>query len=308
MIQRNDTPGRAEGLRRALPYIRLYKGKTFVVKVGGDGCVPGDGLGRVLEQVGVLAELGIRVVLVHGGGPQTTELSRKLGIEPTIVDGRRVTCDRTLDVAVMTLCGSVNSAVLAACRGAGIRAAGVSGLDASLVTAARRAPVPRFAESGTSLVDYGHVGDIEAVDPSVLRLLLDAGIVPVVSPISCDREGAVLNVNGDTVASRIAIALCAEKLIFLTGAPGILEDRADPQSLVSYTDLDGLRDLTSRGAIAAGMLPKARAAREAIEGGVPRVHVISRSAADALLVEVFTNEGCGTLVVRDASEIAAVVA
>ena len=172
---------------------------------------------------------------------------------------------------------------------------GVSGVDAGLIQARKRPPV----RVGGEMVDFGFVGDVESVDPKVLTDLMDAGYVPVVSPLSAAEDGTVLNINADTIASALAVALQAEKLLFLTGAPGILERADDPGSLVSYTDLAGLRRLKEEGGLLRGMLPKTSAIEAAIQGGVRRVHILSHDLPDGLLAEVFTNEGVGTLVVED---------
>jgi acetylglutamate kinase len=243
----------------------------------------------------VLHQVGIRVVLVHGGGTQSTELVRALGGEARFVEGRRVTDAKSLEVAAMVLNGSVNTRLLAVCRGVGLPAVGVSGVDGGLILARKRPPV----RVGDELVDYGLVGDVVAVDPQVLTDLMDAGYVPVVSPLSAAEDGTVLNINADTIASALAVALGAEKLLFLTGAPGILERPDDPGSLVSYTVLAGLRRLRDEGGLVAGMLPKTSAIEAAIHGGVRRVHILSHDLPDGLLAEVFTNEGVGTLVVED---------
>jgi acetylglutamate kinase len=362
-------------LRQAVPYIRMFKGKTFVVKVGGAALPAAPSLGdlgaatsrggpaavngpaaanassggavaSILEQISVFHQVGIRVVLVHGGGPQSSALSRALGAEPRFVAGRRVTDDAALEVAMMVLNGAVNTRLLAACRAAGLPAVGLSGVAGGLIVARRRPPVPVVpapaataagparvpaASSGGAagpgapgaggaasrgaggpgapgaggLVDYGHVGDIVAINPAVLETLLDAGMVPVVSPLSADDGGALLNVNADTAAAALAVALRAEKLLVLTGAPGILERAGDPGSLVSLTDLGGLARLRDRGCLADGMLPKASSIEAALRGGVRRVHIVGADVADALLAEVFTNEGTGTLVVADAAAAAA---
>jgi len=290
-------------LLRALPYIRLFRGKVFVVKAGGAMCGDPGALEDLATQLSVLRELGIRVVLVHGGGPQTTDLAAKLGLATTQIEGRRVTDAATLDVSVMTLNGSVRTALLAACRAAQLPAVGLSGVDAGLVRATKR-PVQEIEIQGErKTVDYGLVGDIAAVDPKILLTLLDSGVMPVVSPLCADDSGQVLNVNADTVASTLARALGAEKLIFLTDTAGLLERVSDPGSLVSYTDVKGLARLQDAGALGAGMLPKVKAAREALLGGVRRVHLVGYKSRTSLLVEVFTNEGAGTLVVRDTSEL-----
>jgi acetylglutamate kinase len=282
-------------LKHAVPYIRLFQGKTFVVKAGGGALEREATLKAFLEQVEVFHQVGIRVVLVHGGGTQSSDLSKALGSEARFVEGRRVTDEKALEVATMVLNGAVNTRILAACRRLGLPAVGLSGVDAGLIQARKRPPV----RVGEEIVDYGFVGDIVAIDPRVLNSLMDSGYVPVLSPLSAAADGTVLNINADTVASALAVALKAEKLLFLTGAPGILERSDDPGSLVSYTDLAGLRRLRDEGGLVKGMLPKTSAIEVAIHGGVRRVHILSHDLPDGLLAEVFTNEGVGTLVVED---------
>ena len=284
-------------LKSAAPYIRMYRGKTFVVKAGG-GVFADDAATRVLvEQIAILHYFGVRVVFVHGGGPQVTELAKALGVNSRMVEGRRVTDREAIDVTAMVLNGTINTAILGICRELNIEAVGVSGVDAGLVRAHKRPPVT--LKTSGERVDYGFVGDIDSVDPTVLRKLLDNGLMPVVSPLSADDDGVLLNINADTVAAALAAALGAEKLILCTGAPGILADIADPGSLISYTDLEGLSRLREQGTIADGMLPKAKAIEAAIRGGVRRVHVVSYQAPEGILGEVFTNEGTGTLIVED---------
>jgi acetylglutamate kinase len=296
IMHRNDQALAIRALRSAAPYIRMYKGKTFVVKAGGGVFADATAARALMEQIAILHYFGVRVVLVHGGGPQLTELSSQLGIEARMVEGRRVTDQKAIELTSMVLNGLINTRVLAMCRSLNISAIGVSGVSAGLVRAHRRAPV---ALASGEKVDYGLVGDIDAVDATVLSKLLDNGIMPVISPLSADDAGTLLNINADTVAAAIGAALHAEKLILCTGAPGILGDVNDPRSLISYTDLGGLKKLRDAGQIADGMLPKARAIEEAIRGGVQRVHVVSYQSHEGILAEVFTNEGTGTLIVAD---------
>ena len=285
-------------LKHAAPYIRLYKKKIFVLKAGGEVFTSDDATRHLLEQVALLHQVGIRVVLVHGGGPQLTELATALGVPTQMVGGRRVTDKQTLDVTTMVLNGQINTRILAACRDLHLPAVGISGVDAGLIRAHRRPPVEVEGHAGGP-VDFGFVGDIDSVDTDVVRAQLDNGMVPIVSPLSADDSGTVLNINADTVAAALATALGASKLILTMGAPGILEDRHNASSLVSYLDLDDLEELRTNGSLAEGMLPKARAIEAAIKGGVPRVHLISYKIPDSLLLEIFTNEGTGTLVVAD---------
>lgn len=294
---RSDPSVAIRALRGAAPYIRMYKGKVFVIKASGG--VFGDVASTrgLIEQVAILHQVGIRVVLVHGGGPQLTQVQESLGLTPRMVAGRRVTDAKSMEVTSMVLNGLVNTQILGICRELDISAVGVSGVDAGLVRAHKRPPVSVDGQ----MVDYGFVGDIDVIDVKVLQQLLDDGLMPVVSPVSADANGTLLNINADTVAAGIGAGLKAEKLMLCTGAPGILESVDDPRSIVSYTDLAGLARLKAQGSLKDGMLPKAKAIEDAIRGGVRRVHVTSYKSPDSLLAEVFTNEGTGTLIVENIS-------
>ena len=296
MTAKKDRAVVVSALKHAAPYIRLFKGKVFVIKAGGEIFAEPAQTSALMEQVGILHQVGIRVVLIHGGGPQSTKLASALGLDTTFVDGRRVTDGASLDVATMVLNGQINTRVLAACRDLQIPAVGISGIDAGLIRAHRRPPVER---DGDESIDYGFVGDIDSVEADILVKQLDNGLMPVVSPLSCDESGTILNINADTVAAAIAAELGAEKMILLTGAAGVLEDISDAQSLISYIDRAALDKLRDDGKLADGMLPKAAAIDAALANGVNRVHVISYKVPDSLLLEVFTNEGTGTLVVND---------
>jgi acetylglutamate kinase len=296
MSMKKDRAIVVSALKHAAPYIRLFKGKVFVIKAGGEVFSNAEKTTALMEQVGILYQVGIRVVLVHGGGPQSTELASALGLDTTFVDGRRITDGESLNVATMVLNGQINTRILATCRDLEIPAIGISGIDAGLIRAHKRPPVER---DGEAPVDYGFVGDIDSVDADILRKQLDNGLMPVVSPLSCDESGTILNINADTVAAAIAAELNAEKLLLATGAAGILEDVNDPTSLISYIDRKALKKLQKSGSLADGMLPKAAAIDSAIANGVQRVHVISSKIPDSILLEVFTNEGTGTLVVDD---------
>jgi acetylglutamate kinase len=296
MNSKKDRAIVVSALKHAAPYIRLFKGKVFVIKAGGEIFSDIEQTRALMEQVGILHQVGVRVVLIHGGGPQSTALSSALGHNTQFVDGRRVTDSDSLNVAAMVLNGQINTRILATCRDLQIPAVGISGIDAGLIRAHKRPPVER---KGETTVDYGFVGDIDSVEADILRKQLDNGLMPVVSPLSCDDSGNVLNINADTVAAAIAAELNAEKLILATGAPGILEDINDPGSLISYIDRAALDKLRKSGKLADGMLPKAAAIEAALANGVQRVHVISYRMPDSILLEVFTNEGTGTLVVDD---------
>ena len=299
MIKNRPDPTVAvRALKSAAPYIRMYKNKVFVIKAGGAVFSDEASTRALIEQVAILHQVGIKTVLVHGGGPQLDELQKSLGIETRMVSGRRVTDQRSIDVTAMVLNGLINTRILAICRELDIEAIGLSGVDAGLIQAHRRPPVPLAGGAGET-VDFGFVGNIDAVNTTVIEKLLADGLMPVVSPLSADSAGTLLNINADTVAAAIGGALSAEKLVLCTGAPGILERVEDPTSVISYTDIKGLRQLRDGGSLKDGMLPKATAIENAIRGGVRRVHVITYRSTDSLLAEIFTNEGTGTLVVAD---------
>jgi acetylglutamate kinase len=293
VISRTDPSIAIRALRSAAPYIRMYKGKVFVIKASGGVFADTASTRALMEQVAILHQVGIRVVLVHGGGPQLSQIQESLGITPQMIAGRRVTDGKSMEVTSMVLNGLINTQILGICRELDIAAVGVSGVDAGLVRAHKRPPVSVEGK----MVDYGFVGDVDLIDSKVLQQLLDDGLMPVVSPVSADDAGQLLNINADTIAAGIGAALKAEKLMLCTGAPGILESLEDPRSVISYTDLAGLQRLKDQGSLKDGMLPKAKAIEEAIRGGVRRVHVISYKSHDSILAEVFTNEGTGTLVV-----------
>lgn len=285
-------------LKEALDYVRLYRDQVFVVKLGGEVLANGQVLENVAVQVALLESLSIRVVLVHGGGPQATALSRRLGFEPELIAGRRVTTPEVLEVAKMVYAGVLNVDLLCALRAHGVKAVGLSGIDANVITARRRGPVTVADDEGIErVVDYGAVGDIESVDAAVIESLLSAGYLPVVASLAADVDGNALNINADTLAEALASALHAKKLVFLTGAPGLLRDWSDPSSVVAFAAPEDLDRLLAAGAIRGGMRPKVEACLRAVGGGVRRTHIINGAAPDSLLIEVFTGHGSGTMIV-----------
>jgi len=293
-----DTSRGIAGLKGALRYVRAYRDHVFVVKLGGEVLGQSEVLEQVTGQLALLSSLSIRLVVVHGGGPQATALSRRLGVEPRMVAGRRITDDAALEVAKQVYAGQLNVDLLAALRAHRVQAVGLSGVDADLITAHRRPPVQVVDDGGRTVkVDYGHVGDVDRVDPRVLNTLVEARFVPVVASLAGGDDGEVFNVNADTVAESIAVAMRAQKLIFLTGAPGVLRDRNDSSTLVTFADPDDLAGLMTSGVLSGGMRPKVEACIRAATGGVERTHIIDGRAPDALLLEVFTGAGCGTMIV-----------
>ena len=274
-------------LVEALPYIRRFSGTTVVVKYGGNalaGTTERDALASFAEDIVLMRLVGIRPVVVHGGGPQISELMDRLGKTPEFVDGLRVTDGETVDIARMVLTGQVNPQIVSAINRYGNFAVGVSGQDAGLLSAVRRDPA------------LGFVGDIASVDAALLRGLIDDEFIPVVATIGSDADGQAYNINADTVAGAIATALHAEKLIYLTDIEGVRSDIADPDSLIRQTTTDELRRMIETGVIADGMIPKIRSCIEAVDAGVTRAHVLDGRIAHVLLLELFTDAGVGTMV------------
>ncbi len=280
-------------LRSAARHVRRFRGKTFVVKIGGELIDRPESRTSIGEQLALLWSFSIPIVVVHGGGASVDALCQSLGLPAVKVAGRRVTPPDVLRAAGMALKGDAQVRLLSSLLSSGLPAVGLSGQDAGLITASRRPPV----EVDGIEVDFGMVGDITGVDPSLVARLVDGGFVPVVAPLTADPDGAVYNTNADSVAAALAIALRAEKLLFLVGVPGLLQDPADPSSLVPYADLAAVEALVASGAVGGGMRPKLDAARHALEGGVASVHLVSGVGPDNLLVEIFTNEGSGTMLV-----------
>lgn len=287
-------------LRQALPYINRFKNKVFVVKIGGDIADEEPTLLPFCEEIALLVQVGIRVVVVHGGGKQATELSAKLGIEPRIINGRRVTDDRTLDVVKMTFAGVVNTEILGALRRYGIAAVGLSGVDGNIVHATRRPPKRLVnEETGKSeMVDFGHVGDIDRVDDRLLKVLLDADYIPVIASLGADAEGHVFNINADTVAGCIARSLGAEKLILASDVDGIYKGDDGAREIIQRATVQEVQALIKGGVIRGGMVPKAQSAIEALGKGVGSVHIINGMRPNSLLTEIFTDSGCGTMIFR----------
>ena len=290
---------RLDLLREALPYIRRFKGKTFVVKLSGKVIEEQENLASLTEELALLHQVGIRVCVVHGGGKQLTELAEQLGVEQTIIDGRRVTDDATLDMAKMIFAGKINTDILAALRHRGVEAVGLSGVDGNIVLARRRPPkeIVNRETGARERVDFGHVGDVVEINDRLLRVLLDHEYLPVVSSLGADDEGRVFNINADTIASEIAVRLGAEKLVMLSDVDGLYllpGDRATKVSRLTAAEVDALiRDGVATG----GMIPKLQSVTEILRRGVRSAHIIEGSARNALLSEVFTDEGTGTMII-----------
>ena len=283
--------GRADVLIHALPYIRRYRGKTIVVKYGGNAMINEDLKAAVIEDIILMSCVGIRTVLVHGGGPEIEAMLKKTGKESRFVNGLRYTDEETMEIVQMVLCGKVNKEITGLIGRAGGRAIGLCGIDGAMLKARRL----RGDE------DLGLVGEIEEVDTAVLDSVLDSEAIPVVSSVAFgtgEDEGKALNINADTAAAKIAAALKAEKLILMTDVRGILRDLRDPDSLVKSASRPELEELRKQGIISKGMIPKADCCGLALDGGVKKAHIIDGRLPHALLIELFTDEGIGTMLTR----------
>ena len=278
---------RASVLIEALPYIRRFAGKTVVVKYGGNalaGATESDALALFAEDIVLMRLVGLKPVVVHGGGPQISDLMTRLGKVTEFRDGLRVTDSETVDIARMVLSGQVNPQIVAAINVHGRFAVGVSGEDASLITASAKNP------------DLGFVGEVDRINPGILHRLLDDEFIPVVATIGTDASGQAYNINADTVAGAIAEALGAEKLVYLTDIEGLRRVVDDASSLIRQTSPDELDALMADGTIAGGMIPKVESCVRAVRGGVRRAHILDGRIPHVLLLELFTDAGIGTMV------------
>lgn len=282
---------KASVLVEALPYIRRFWGATVVVKYGGNALAAaatggeGEALASFATDVVLMRSVGMRPLVVHGGGPQIGDLMERLGKVPEFVDGLRVTDAETLDIARMVLVGKVNRDIVSAVNVHGPLAVGVSGEDAGLMDVSPKDP------------QLGFVGEVRSINPDLLLRLLAEDLIPVVATIGSDGNGQAYNVNADTAAGALAAAVGAEKLVYLTDVDGIRSDRDDPSSRLAEVTTAQLTEMISSGAVEGGMIPKARSCISAVHGGVRRAHVLDGSVAHALLLEIFTHEGVGTMVV-----------
>ncbi len=293
-----DSQLRLDLLREALPYIQRFQGATFVVKCSGKVTEDHDRLMSLAEELALLHQVGIRVCVVHGGGKQLSELAKKLGVEQTIIEGRRVTDDDTLEMAKMIFAGKINTDILAALRHRSVEAVGLSGVDGNIVHAERRPPrevVDRMTGESAH-VDFGHVGDILEIDARLLTVLLDHGYLPVVSSLGADAEGKVFNINADTIASEIAVQLKAEKLVLLSDVDGIFLRTGEPETKLSRLTAAEAEELIKSGAATGGMIPKLQSIIELLKRGVKSAHIINGNSRNTLLAEVFTDEGTGTMI------------
>lgn len=278
---------RAEVLTQALPYIRQYSGKIVVVKYGGNAMINEELKQQVMEDIVLLWLVGVKVVLVHGGGPEINRLMERLGKEPVFVDGLRVTDQETMDIVQMVLSGKVNKTLVNLLEMQGGRAMGISGIDGGLIRA--QAKDPRL----------GFVGRITGVDIRPVMDMLEKGYIPVISTLGCDEQGNAYNINGDTAAAFIAGALGAERLIMMTDIAGILRDQHDPSTLIPKLTVEQAKGLYASGVISGGMIPKVDCCIEALNRGVESVIIMDGRVPHSILMEILTDEGAGTMVIGE---------
>jgi acetylglutamate kinase len=275
---------KAEVLLEALPYIQRFRGKVVVVKYGGAAMTDPDLSALFAQDVVLMRSVGMKPVVVHGGGPQIGSLMKRLGMEPEFRDGLRVTDAETLDVARMVLVGKVNRDIVSSINVHGPLAVGLSGEDAGLITASPRHP------------DLGYVGNVDSVNADILDRLLAEELIPIVATIGTDLEGQAYNINADTAAGAVAEAVGAEKLVYLTDVIGVLRDVAEPESLITTASADELDKLIEQGILTGGMIPKITSCTRAVRNGVAHAHILDGRVPHALLLEMFTRDGIGTMV------------
>ena len=285
----NEHDERARVLIEALPYIQRFAGATIVVKYGGHAMTDPSLARLFADDIVLMRAVGIRPVVVHGGGPQISDLMERLGLTPEFKDGLRVTDAESLDVARMVLVGKIGRDIVSAINVHGPLAVGLSGEDAGLILASARHP------------DLGFVGDVESVNPTILERLLAEDLIPIVSTIGADVAGQSYNINADTVAGAIAEAIGAEKIVYLTDVEGLLRDVDDASSLIGRTGSDELQSLVDGGVLTGGMIPKISACIHAVENGVGSAHIVDGRRPHVMLLELFTDEGIGTMITKGGS-------
>lgn len=280
---------KAEVLVEALPYIKEFYGKRVVIKYGGAAMVDCDLKRKVMQDIVLMKYVGMHPIVVHGGGPEITDMLSRLGISTEFVDGLRVTDKETMEIVEMVLGGKVNKEIVAGINASGGKAIGISGKDGELIKAHSLDPTGRL----------GFVGEVTQINPQIIETVIENGYIPVIAPIGIDDEQQSYNINADLVAASIAVAMNADKLVLLTDVPGLLKDTKDIDSLISVLKISEVADYVKDGVIAGGMIPKVQCCVEAVTSGVSRTHIIDGRVPHAILLEIFTDEGIGTMVVNE---------
>lgn len=289
---------RAKILLEALPYIQQFHGKTMVIKLGGSVLGKEDMLNSLLQDVVLLNLFGMKIVVVHGGGPEISEEVRKLGIKPKFIEGLRVTDEKTMEILHEQLAGKINKQIVLGINQHGGKSFGMSGMDGNLIRAQKLIYKTTTRKGKEVEVDLGFVGEVEKIDPTIINNLIKGGCIPVIAPIGVDAEGRSLNINADIVAAGLSISLKAKKFILLTDVVGVMRDPKDEKTLISVLTVDDVQKLMQEGVIKKGMIPKVEACLKAIQGGVERCHILKGAIPHALLLEILTESGIGTMIER----------
>ncbi len=290
---------RAEVLAEALPYIEEFRGAYVVLKYGGHAMLDEEAMDWTIKDTILLKYVGMKPVVVHGGGPEISKAMEKMGKKPQFIEGLRVTDEETMDIVKMVLVGKINTEIVSRFNAVGGMGVGLSGKDGQLIMARKKAPQKVLRAGVEREVDLGLVGETEQINPKILEILTAQDYVPVIAPIGLTKDGKSLNLNADTVAGDVALALHAKKLIVLTDVPGVLRDLKDEGSLLRTIRSREMEALLQEGVIEGSMIPKLRACAKAVEGGVEKTHIIDGRVKHSILLELFTDEGIGTMVLRD---------
>ena len=293
-----DAEKKAGTLVEALPYIQEFYGKTIVIKYGGNAMINEELKQKVMEDVSLLKYVGMRPVIVHGGGPDITQFLKKVGKQSAFVSGLRVTDEETVEIAEMVLDGKVNSDIVNMLNCRGVKAVGLSGKDAGLIKASKKLATVYDEAGKQANVDIGYVGQVAAIDTSILDTLLDNGYIPVIAPIGVGDDGESYNINADYVAAEIAGALKAEKLLLLTDTEGVYKDFEDKDTFISTLTVAEAKDYIKTGIIYGGMIPKIEACLKSIESGTNKVHIIDGRQPHSIILELLTSSGIGTQVIK----------
>lgn len=289
---------RATILLEALPYIQQFHGKTIAIKLGGSVMENEKLLDSLLRDIVLLSYVGMKIVIVHGGGAEVSEEMRKLGKKPKFIEGLRVTDEETMEILHEQLAGKINKEIVLGINKHGGRALGISGMDGNLIRAHKLLYKTTTSKGREVEVDLGFVGEVEHINPTVINYLVGTGYIPVIAPIGIDTEGHSLNINADIVAAELAVAMHAKKLILLTDVVGVMRDPNDEKSLISTLTSDDVHKLMQEGVIKKGMIPKVEACLKAVQGGVERAHIINGTTPHVLLLEILTESGVGTMIER----------
>ncbi len=292
-----DTKERTRTLITALPYIRKFYGKIIVIKYGGHAMLNNELKRAILSDIVLMKFVGINPVIVHGGGPEITEISKKLGLKPEFVRGLRITDKATIEIVSMVLAGKINKEIVSLINQIGGKTCGISGADGSLFyTVKKRAKISN-PNGLIEELELGYVGEIKRVNPEIVFLLIKEGYIPVIAPLGVGDDGEIYNINADTASGELAVSLKAEKLILLTDVEGVLKNREDKNSLISILKVDEAKKLIEEGIVEGGMIPKIECCINALKGGVASAHIIDGRVPHSLLLEIFTDEGIGTMII-----------